>query len=204
MRGNLRQALRQLAQRDVDRTVQVSGAELIHLAHVDQAWRGRARVAQQLVQCGGREAAHRGPGRGGQGCRVAGLGDRRRVAAHRAVGPARDAELVETHLERVVGQQPSGERLAHAGDQLDRFGRLQRAQHAGQYAEDPGLRAIGHPALGCLREHAPVARAPAGHVELQRHALTRPHAHQAVIEVHRRNLAARGHREDELERSAAL
>src|ERR1700694_4163610 len=165
VRRNLRQAPWQLAQRDVDGTFEVSGAEFMHLAHVDQARRRRACVAQQLVQGAGRDPAHSaGYGGGGLRGRVAGLGDRGRGAADRAVGAARDAKFLEAHLERVVGQQPSGERIAHAGNQLDRFGRLQSAQHTGQHAQNARLCAVGYHALGCLREHAPVARPPAGHV----------------------------------------
>src|ERR1700730_15761336 len=47
VRRNLRQAPWQLAQRDVDGALEVSGAEFMYLAHVDQARRRRACLAQQ-------------------------------------------------------------------------------------------------------------------------------------------------------------
>src|SRR5213083_2013789 len=48
------------------------------------------------------------------------LGDRRLLTAHGAVGVPADLHLLELHRERVVEQQPSLERLALAGQQLDR------------------------------------------------------------------------------------
>src|SRR5213083_1387765 len=48
------------------------------------------------------------------------LGDRRLLAAHRAVGVPADLHLLELHRQRVVEQQPALERLALAGQQLDR------------------------------------------------------------------------------------
>ena len=57
------------------------------------------------------------------------------VAADRALGIAPQLQLAETHLQGVVQKQPSDERLSGAEDQLDRFGRLDDADHAGQHAQ---------------------------------------------------------------------
>ena len=65
----------------------------------------------------------------------------------------------ERLLERVVGEQPAGERVAETEDQLDRLERLDRADDAGQHAEHTGLgarrRQLGGRRLG---DHAAVAR----------------------------------------------
>ena len=67
---DLRQALRQLAERDVHRSRQMSGGELGHLAHIDQQRRLAVRRAQQLLQRARRQAAHaRGTAAGGGGSR---------------------------------------------------------------------------------------------------------------------------------------
>src|ERR671924_1119744 len=58
------------------------------------------------------------------------LGDRRLLAAHRAVGVPADLHFLEAHVESVVQQQPALERVALAGDQLDRFRGLDRTDHA--------------------------------------------------------------------------
>ena len=65
-------------------------------------------------------------------------------AAHRAIRIFLQLELAEFHPERVVNQEPSHERLADAHDELDRFGRLNRADDAGQHAQDPSLGAARH------------------------------------------------------------
>src|SRR6478672_1639106 len=62
------------------------------------------------------------------------LGDRRLLAAHRAVRAALDLHLGELGREGVEEQEPADERLADAGGQLDRLVRLQRADDPRQHA----------------------------------------------------------------------
>ena len=84
------------------------------------------------------------------------LGDRRVVAAHRAVGIAPHRHLVECRAERVERAQPPCERVATVEDQLQRLARLQRADDAGQDSEDASLGAARRQ-LGRLGEQAAVA-----------------------------------------------
>ena len=72
------------------------------------------------------------------------LGDRRVVAAHRALRIAADLEFLERHLESVVEQQPADERGAFAEDQLDRLRRLDAADQTRQNAEHSPLRTARH------------------------------------------------------------
>ena len=94
------------------------------------------------------------------------LGDRRVVAADRAVGVAAHRDLVERRPERVEEEQSPGERVAAAEDELERLVRLERADDPGQHAEDAALRAARRE-LGRrrLREEAAVARAARRGVE---------------------------------------
>ena len=71
------------------------------------------------------------------------LGDRRVVAADGAVGIAPHRHLVERRTERVEEEQPPGERVAAVEDQLQRLARLQRADDAGQDAEDASSAQLG-------------------------------------------------------------
>ena len=73
------------------------------------------------------------------------------VAAHGAVRASLEAKLLEAHGERVVREQSADQRLARADDQLDGFGRLDRAHHARQHAEHARLCAVRHETLGRRR-----------------------------------------------------
>jgi hypothetical protein len=73
-------------------------------------------------------------------------GDGRVLAAQRALRVLADADLAVLHVERVVDHERADERLADAGEQLDRLGRLDRADRGAQDAE--------HAALGAARDHA--------------------------------------------------
>ena len=53
-------------------------------------------------------------------------------------------QRAKRHPQRVEQQQPSDERLADAGQQLDRLRRLNRSDDAGQHAEDAAFRARRH------------------------------------------------------------
>ncbi len=91
------------------------------------------------------------------------LGDRRVVAANRALRVAADRDLVPRRVERVEEQQATGKGLARAEHELERLGGLHRADDAGQHAEHAALGA----ARGELRRRrggveAAVARAVAG------------------------------------------
>src|SRR5262249_20905675 len=72
------------------------------------------------------------------------LGDRRLVAAHRALWIAADFEFLEGHLQGVVKQQPANERGAFAKNQLHRLRRLDAADQARQNAQHSALRAARH------------------------------------------------------------
>src|SRR5690606_13988568 len=63
--------------------------------------------------------------------------------AGRAFRIGRQPCFPEAHAERIEMQQPPGQRLADAEDQLDRLGGLQQADHARQHAEHAGLGAVG-------------------------------------------------------------
>src|SRR5262249_40681767 len=83
--------------------------------------------------------------------------------ADRAVGILAQLELAEFHLQRVVNHEAPDERLADAGDQLDRLGRLDDADHAGKDAEHSALRAARDQSWWRrLRIQAPVARTVLG------------------------------------------
>ena len=75
------------------------------------------------------------------------LGDRRVVAADRALGVAAHGDLVERRSERVEEQEPAGERVAALEDELQRLVRLDRADDPRQDAEDA--------AFGAARARAP-------------------------------------------------
>src|SRR5207302_4445025 len=62
-------------------------------------------------------------------------------AAHRAIRILAQLQLAEAHLERVVDQKASDQRLTDAGDQLDRFCRLDDADDSRPSAAHSTLRA---------------------------------------------------------------
>ena len=72
--------------------------------------------------------------------------DLRVLAADRALGVLADLDRAVLHLQGVVDHQPADQRVADAGDQLDRLGDLDRADRRAQHAE--------HAALGARRHHA--------------------------------------------------
>ena len=75
-------------------------------------------------------------------------GDRRRGGARATRGRAREFELGEFLVQRVVDEQASAQRFAAARDQLDRLQRLQATDDAAQRADDASLAAIRHGARG--------------------------------------------------------
>ena len=135
-----------------------SATSVQHLAH-GRAGRGRPRAGPRRRACsvGGMRTVVIG---GAELHVVDVLGDRRVVPADRALGIATDRDLGERGRERVEEQQPPDQRVADAERQLERLVRLQRADHAGQHAEDAALGAARRQ-LGRrrLREQAAVARA---------------------------------------------
>ncbi len=151
---------------------QVADLPLVGLAHVDDG-RGAA-VVQALLQLGRAHLLHPFPGLrlgplrrrdAAERLVVDELGDRRLVAAHRAVGVLLELQLAPAHAQRVEEQQPADERLAGAEDQLDGLQRLQRADDPRQHAQHAALGAARHqPRRRRLPEQAAVAR-PARRVE---------------------------------------
>src|SRR6266571_5780049 len=98
-------------------------------------------------------------GRGAEPLIVDVFGDRRMLAADRALRIAAQTDLAEAALERVVKKVSADEGLADPEKQLDRLRRLQSADDARQHAENSCFRArrreLGRRWLG---EEAPVAR----------------------------------------------
>src|SRR6201996_6448850 len=114
-----------------------------------------------------RRADHRGLGlfRDGaaEGLVVDQLGDRRVLAADRAVRVLVDLDRAVVHLQGVVDHQAAGEAVADAGDQLDRLVHLDRADRGAEHAEDAALGAGRNHAGGRrLRVEAAVAGAVLG------------------------------------------
>src|SRR5690242_10392710 len=66
------------------------------------------------------------------------------IAANRALGVAAELHLPELHGESVEEEQPSGEALTQAEDELDGLDGLDAAYDAGQHAQDATLGATGH------------------------------------------------------------
>ena len=73
-------------------------------------------------------------------CRPGGRGGRGRTSGSRGRAAAAASG---TRAQRVVDQQPAGQRLADAEDHLDRLGRLEHPDGARQHAQHPGLGAAG-------------------------------------------------------------
>ena len=91
------------------------------------------------------------------------LGDRRVLPADRALGVLADPHRAVAHLQGVIDHQPTDQRVAHAGDQLDGLVDLDRADGRAQHAEHAALGARRHHAgRRRLRVQAPVARAVLG------------------------------------------
>jgi len=69
----------------------------------------------------------------------------------------------KSDAERVVGQEPPDQGLAHPDQELDGLRRLDHADHAWEHAQDPGLASAGHePRRRRRRVQAPIARALVG------------------------------------------
>src|ERR1700737_3819260 len=86
-----------------------------------------------------------------------------RLSAGRAAGTGGvrgNRQHVEAARERVIGQQPADQRISHADQQLESFGRHHRSHHSRQHAHNPCLRA-GRCQLGWrrLREEAAITGA---------------------------------------------
>ena len=93
------------------------------------------------------------------------LGDARVAPADGAVRVGADGQGVPGLAQRVMDEQPAGQRLTDAEEQLDRLGGLDRADGRAQHAEHPALGAARHrPGRRRLGEDAavagPVARPP--------------------------------------------
>src|SRR5918995_5400006 len=83
--------------------------------------------------------------------------------ADRAVGILPQLQFTEPHLERVIDQESSDQRLSYADDQLDRLGGLNDTDDAGQYAKDTTFGAARHePWRRRLWIQAAIARAVLG------------------------------------------
>src|SRR6266542_982924 len=156
-------APRQLTERDQLRAGNPVDLPLGGLADVDQL--DAPPVVEQLPQL------HRGQRRAGRrGLRLVGddtaellvvdqLGDGRVLAADRALRVLANADVLEGQLQRVVDEQPPDQRVADAGDELDRLVGLDRADRGAEHAEHAALGAGGnHAGRGRLGVQAAVAR----------------------------------------------
>ena len=98
-------------------------------------------------------------------------------AAYLAVGVLVQLDEIEAHIVGVIEQQPADQRLTDAKDQLERFGRLERADGSRQDAEHTALRAGGHQTRRrWLGEQAAIAGTNPGveHAHLPFEAVNRP------------------------------
>src|SRR5574337_1611381 len=121
--------------------------------------------------------------------------------AHRTLRIGRQACFVEAHRERIEHQDPADQRFAEAEAKLDRFGGLQHADHARQYAQYAGFRTIRRIfRRGRLREQAAITRRPAPwpacieHADLPLEALYRA-VYQRDAELHAGIVEQVAHRE---------
>src|SRR5439155_20679102 len=69
--------------------------------------------------------------------------DARLLAAHRALGIAPELDLAEAHAERVVGQEPPDQGLAHPDQELDGLRRLDHAITPGSTPRTPASLQLG-------------------------------------------------------------
>ena len=145
------------------------------------------------------------PGRAASHHRPAGVG------AHRTTRVARQPDAPPAAGQGVEGEQAVGRQLPAPAQVLDRLGRLQRADHAGDPADHAGFLAGGNLARRRrLREQAPLAGAAAGH---DGHRLTEktqdagmreraPPAHGGVVDEKLRRHAV-GCVDDEVRRASS-
>ena len=90
---------------------------------------------------------------------INGRGDRRMLAANRAMGIFAELEFAELELERVKMNQASDKRFADAQDQLDCLDRLHGSDHPRQYAQHAAFGAGGHaPGGRRLGQHTAITR----------------------------------------------
>src|SRR5881397_3553481 len=71
------------------------------------------------------------------------IADGRMLAADGALGVALQLHLAEAHSQRVVGEEPSDERVTDAEEDLHRFGRLHHSDYAWEHAQYPRLASGG-------------------------------------------------------------
>ena len=76
------------------------------------------------------------------------LGDRRILAANRAIGILAQLEFAELHAERVDQQQTPDQRIACAENQLDDFGGLDHADQSRKNAQHSAFGAGGNQSGG--------------------------------------------------------
>ena len=156
------QALAEDPQRDQAGALDVRNRPLVRLADVQDA-QVLARL-EAALELDARDLVHwlrRLPTAGAaEGRVVLQLADRRRRPAQRAGRVPVQLHLVEAHGQGVVEEQPADERLADAEQDLQRLGRLDGADDAGQDPEDTALGAARHGSgWGRLGVEAAIARA---------------------------------------------
>src|SRR5256886_2400320 len=157
----LREAGRQLGDRNQHGAVDAGNLVLVRLAHVDHEQIGvfvpflfqvLRRDLRAVVRRLGPDAAER--------LVVDQPGDGRVGPAHRAVRLFRSLELAELQLEGVEQDETPDQRLTHAQNQLDGLHRLNRPDDPGQHAEHTAFRAGRHePRRRRLRVEAAVTGA---------------------------------------------
>src|SRR6201996_7355556 len=143
-------AVQELALRDQRGAGDADDLVLVRLADVDEEDVAAAVEQARQVLGADRRADHGSlclfRDGAAEGLVVDQLGDRRVLAADRAVRVLVDFDRAVVHLQGVVDHQTPGEAVADAGDQLDRLVDLDRADRRAEHAEDA--------ALGAGRDHA--------------------------------------------------
>src|SRR5438552_3879066 len=189
-------ALGDRVHRDEDRARDARDLGLPRLANVEDerrprtAERCRELAGGDLVRLGAARALLRA-GDAAERFVVDELVDRGRLAAQRTMGVLLELEHRELHREGVEEEEPSDERLADAEDELDRLDGLDRAEDAGEHAEDAALRAArDEPGRRRLRVKTTIAR-PLPRVEDARLTLETEDARVHVrLSLERRDVVA--------------
>src|SRR3990172_4442911 len=140
------------AERDEPRALDVGDRPLVGLAHVHER-QVLPRLEPPLELARRDLVPSRTPrllpvAEPAEGLVVLQLVDRRRFAAERAIRVAPQTQLLEPHAQRVVEQQPPGERLPDAEQDLDRLRRLDDTDDARQHPQHATLGAARHEPRG--------------------------------------------------------
>ena len=158
------QPRRQLVERNQHGPRNAADLEFPRLAHVEQ--QERILAVEPRLQLLDRRLIRRRRLRDRRGRRDAAelfvideFGHGGMVAADRALCVLPYFQLAEPHLQRIEEQESPDQRFTGAQNRLDRLGRLDRANHARQDAQNTAFGATRHePRRRRIGKHAPIAR----------------------------------------------